>query len=56
MSYPAAPFRHLRRLTDNVGLLERAEGIVPRHEHGYCVDDVARAWSWCAGSRRRLRI
>jgi hypothetical protein len=42
MSYPAAPFRHLQRLTDNVGLLEHAEGIVPRHEHGYCVDDVAR--------------
>ena len=42
MSYPAAPFRHLQRLTDHVGLLEHAEGIVPRHEHGYCVDDVAR--------------
>jgi hypothetical protein len=42
MSYPPAPFRHLQRLTDNVGLLEHAEGIVPRHEHGYCVDDVAR--------------
>jgi hypothetical protein len=42
MSYPAAPFRHLQRLTDNVGLLEHAEGIVPRYEHGYCVDDVAR--------------
>ncbi len=42
MSCPAAPFRHLQRMTDNVGLLEHAEGIVPRHEHGYCVDDVAR--------------
>jgi hypothetical protein len=42
MSYPAAPFRHLQRLTDSVGLLEHAEGIVPRYEHGYCVDDVAR--------------
>jgi hypothetical protein len=41
MSYPA-PFRHLQRLTDHIGLLEHAEGIVPRHEHGYCVDDVAR--------------
>ena len=36
------PFRHLHRLTDHIGLLEHAEGIVPRHEHGYCVDDVAR--------------
>jgi hypothetical protein len=42
MSYPTAPFRHLQRLTDHIGLLEHAEGIVPRHEHGYCVDDVAR--------------
>ncbi len=42
MSDLAAPFRHLQRLTDNIGLLEHAEGIVPRHEHGYCVDDVAR--------------
>ena len=42
MSYPAAPFRHLQRLTDNVGLLEHADGVVPRHEDGYCVDDVAR--------------
>jgi hypothetical protein len=38
----AAPFRHLVRMTDQIGLLEHAEGIVPRHEHGYCVDDVAR--------------
>jgi len=42
MSYPAAPFRHLQRLTDNVGLLEHADGVVPWYEHGYCVDDVAR--------------
>jgi hypothetical protein len=42
MSYPSAPFRHLQRMTDHIGLLEHAEGIVPRHEHGYCVDDVAR--------------
>ena len=42
ISHPAVPFRHLQRLTDHVGLLEHAEGIVPRYEHGYCVDDVAR--------------
>jgi hypothetical protein len=38
----AVPFQHLQRMTDNIGLLEHAEGITPRHEHGYCVDDVAR--------------
>jgi hypothetical protein len=42
VNWPAPPFRHLLRLTDQVGLLEHADGIVPRHEHGYCVDDVAR--------------
>ena len=41
-SRPVAPFRHLQRLTDNVGVLERADGIVPRHEHGYRVNDIAR--------------
>lgn len=42
MTGPAVSFRHLRRLTDHIGLLEHAEGIVPRYEHGYCVDDVSR--------------
>jgi hypothetical protein len=42
-SSPAAPFRHLQRLTDTVGVIERADGIVPRRGDGYRVDDVARA-------------
>ncbi len=42
MRYPGAPFRHLLRLTDHVGLLEHAEGIMPRHDQGYRVGDVAR--------------
>jgi len=42
MTCPAPSFRHLRRLTDEVGLLEHAAGTVPRYEHGYCTDDVAR--------------
>ncbi len=42
MRYQDAPFRHLYRLTDQIGILEHAKGIMPRHEHGYCVDDVAR--------------
>ncbi|WP_232303532.1 glycosyltransferase [Pseudofrankia sp. DC12] len=36
-------FAHLIRLTDDIGLFEHAEGTVARPEHGYCVDDVARA-------------
>ncbi len=36
-------FDHLLRLSDDTGLLEHARGATPRREHGYCVDDVARA-------------
>ena len=42
MSYPIAPFRHLQRLTDNIGLLRDADGVVPLRAGGYSVDDVAR--------------
>jgi hypothetical protein len=42
MRYPDAPFRHLQRLTDNVGLLQHADGVIPLHADGYRVDDVAR--------------
>jgi hypothetical protein len=40
-SIPAPPFRHLQRLTDTIGVIERANGIMPRYEQGYRVDDVA---------------
>lgn len=41
---PVEPvFDHLRRLTDDRGLFEHAEFAEPRPEHGYCVDDAARA-------------
>lgn len=43
VSVPVAEFAHLRRLTDAGGLYEHARGTAPRREHGYCVDDVARA-------------
>ena len=35
--------RHLRVLTDKIGILEHACYSVPRLEHGYCTDDNARA-------------
>ena len=35
-------FSHLLRMTGEHGLFEHAEYQVPRVEHGYCVDDVAR--------------
>ena len=40
---PAVPFDHLIRLSDETGLFEHAELTRPRPEHGYCLDDVARA-------------
>ncbi|HVT67698.1 MAG TPA: glycosyltransferase [Trebonia sp.] len=42
MRCPDAPFRHLQRLTDNVGLLQHADGVVPLYADGYGVGDVAR--------------
>lgn len=36
-------FDHLVALTDARGLFEHARYATPRPEHGYCVDDVARA-------------
>jgi hypothetical protein len=41
MRCPITPFAHLQRLTDNIGLLRHAEGVVPLHGDGYYVDDVA---------------
>ncbi len=35
--------QHLVKLTDDKGLYEHCLGDEPRREHGYCVDDVARA-------------
>ena len=34
--------RHLLRMSDDVGLFEHARGSLPRRDHGYCLDDVAR--------------
>jgi hypothetical protein len=39
----AVRLAHLHRLTDSGGLYEHALLTTPRREHGYCVDDVARA-------------
>jgi hypothetical protein len=37
------PYRHLADLTDGRGLFEHARHADPRVDHGYCLDDVARA-------------
>ena len=33
---------HLLTLVDDVGIIEHADGVVPKRGSGYCVDDVAR--------------
>lgn len=35
-------FDHLLAMSDDRGLFEHADGVVPRREHGYCTDDNAR--------------
>jgi glycosyltransferase involved in cell wall biosynthesis len=40
---PELNLAHLRRLTDDTGLLQHAVYSVPRYDDGYCLDDNARA-------------
>jgi hypothetical protein len=42
VTWPEPPFRHLIRITDQISLIEYTEGMVPRHQNGYSVDDAAR--------------
>lgn len=43
MSTIAISYAHLTRLSDTCGIFEHAKFTEPRIDHGYCVDDVARA-------------
>lgn len=40
---PKPPLEHLKRLTDDTGLLQHAKYIIPDRQNGYCTDDNARA-------------
>lgn len=40
---PEVDLRHLRTLTDDVGMLQHAHLTTPNRRHGYCTDDNARA-------------
>ena len=42
MSAAGIRYDHLIAMSDDIGLFEHAKYTVPRTEHGYCVDDVAR--------------
>ncbi|GAB4342695.1 MAG: glycosyltransferase family 4 protein [Candidatus Abyssubacteria bacterium] len=43
LELPALRLDHLKRMTDDVGMLQHAKFIVPDRSHGYCTDDNARA-------------
>ena len=40
---PEIRLHHLRRMTDGVGILQHSKFSVPDRNHGYCIDDNARA-------------
>jgi len=42
-SLPEIKLDHMLRMTDGVGMLQHCKFTVPDREHGYCVDDNARA-------------
>lgn len=39
---PTEDFAHVLAITDRYGTFEHADGALPRRDHGYCLDDVAR--------------
>lgn len=43
LEVPEPALDHLRRLTDDTGLLQHAKFTMPDRDHGYCTDDNARA-------------
>ncbi len=42
LEVPEPPLDHLRRLTDDTGLIQHAKFTIPNRNHGYCTDDNAR--------------
>ena len=42
-NYPEPTLKHLIRMTDDTGLLQHSFGSIPDRNHGYCLDDNARA-------------
>jgi glycosyltransferase involved in cell wall biosynthesis len=42
-NFPEVNLEHLRRMSDDTGLMQHAAFNVPRYHEGYCLDDNARA-------------
>ena len=52
---PPFDLAHLKRLTDDTGLVQHAKYIVPDRHSGYCLDDNSRALMLCAWAYSLLR-
>ena len=52
---PPFDLTHLKRLTDDTGLIQHAKYIVPDRHTGYCLDDNSRALMLCAWAYSLLR-
>jgi glycosyltransferase involved in cell wall biosynthesis len=52
---PPFDLTHLKRLTDDTGLIQHAKYIVPDRHTGYCLDDNSRALMVCAWAFSLLR-
>ncbi len=51
---PEMKLDHLKTLTDDTGILQHATYTIPNRDHGYCVDDNARALLVAAMGRNYL--
>lgn len=52
MKLPEIDYRHLLTMTDDTGMLQHAKYTVPDRDHGYCIDDNARALIVACGGLR----
>ena len=43
---------HIRRMTNQVGIIQHAKFAIPDYKHGYCLDDNVRALMLCGISNR----
>ncbi len=51
---PEMKLGHLKTLTDDTGILQHATQTIPDRDHGYCIDDNARALMVAAMGRKYL--
>ena len=56
LALPEFHLTHVRKLTDDTGILQHANYTVPNYHEGYCLDDNARALLLCAMANRQKRL